>query len=53
MEVGTRAGPSVTRRGDNISGLHLGTDAFVGFFLQVIVDGVEVAGVAEDEDVSA
>jgi len=48
-----RAGPGVSRRGDNISGLHLRTDTFVRFFFQVIVDGVEVSGVAEDEDVSA
>jgi len=53
MEVGTCAGPSVTRRGDNIPGFHLSPDAFVGLFLQVVVDSVKIAGVAEDEDVSA
>jgi hypothetical protein len=52
MEVGTCRFSGVTRRGDNISSLHLRTDTFVGLFLQVIVDGVEVPGVAEDEDVS-
>jgi hypothetical protein len=53
VQVWPCAGSGVTRRGDNISSLHLSTEPFMGFFLQVIVDSVEVSGVAEDEDVSA